>query len=184
MAEPATRYGRPARLFHWIGALIVLTMIPVGLWMVQQGLPRSLQNTLYIYHKNIGVLALALVVVRLGWRLIRGAPAPTGQAWQRRAAALSHTGLYVLLFVLPLSGYVRVRAGGFPIEALDAMGVPALVPRSDALADTAQALHYWAGLALMALVALHFAAALYHALIRRDGVWQRMWPPFGKGSAP
>jgi cytochrome b561 len=87
-----------------------------------------------------------------------------------------------LLFVMPIAGYIRVKAGGFPIESLDWLGVPPLVPRSDALAETAKSVHYAAGIAITGLIALHVAAAAYHGIIRRDGVFSRMWPPFaGRG---
>jgi cytochrome b561 len=78
---------------------------------------------------------------------------------------------------MPVAGYVRVRAGGFPIEWLDALGLPTLVPRSDQLAEVAKNIHYSGSLVLAALVALHVGAALYHGMFRRDGVFSRMWPP-------
>jgi cytochrome b561 len=152
--------------------------------MVQSGLDRGLQNALFIYHKNVGVLLLLLVVLRLAWRW-RNPPPPKPSslpAWQARIAGLTHGALYALLFVLPVAGYVRVKAGGFPIESLDALGVPALVPRSDALAELAKSVHYAAGLAIIAVIALHVGAALFHGIVRRDGVFSRMWPPAG-GSA-
>jgi cytochrome b561 len=81
-----------------------------------------------------------------------------------------------------VAGYIRVKAGGFPIESLDALGAPSLVPRSEALEETAKAVHYFGGIALGAVIAVHIAAAAYHGLVRRDGVVSRMWPPFaGRG---
>jgi cytochrome b561 len=179
MATSADTYRTPARLFHWGMAALVLLMIPAGLVMVQEGLGRSLQNRLFIFHKNVGVLLLILVALRLlyRWR-VPAPPLPEGlPGWQRRAAGASHGLLYVLLFAMPVAGYVRVKAGGFPIESLDALGVPALVPRSDALASAAQTAHYFGGYAIAALIAVHVAGALHHAVLRRDGVFSRMWPP-------
>lgn len=179
MARPDDTYRTPARLIHWGMAVLVLLTIPVGFLMVQEGLARSLQDRLFIFHKNVGVLLLILVALRLIYRWRRPAP-PLPDAlpgWQRRAAGASHALLYGLLVAMPVAGYVRVRAGGFPIESLDAMGVPSLVPRSDALASAAQTAHYFGAFALAALISAHFAAALYHVLVRRDGVFYRMWPP-------
>lgn len=178
MTNPTTTYRLPARLIHWIMALLVLGMIPVGFLMVQEGLSRPLQNTLFISHKNIGVLLLVLIVIRILYRW-RNAPPPKPAhlpGWQVKVAGLTHGLLYALLVIMPLAGYVRVRAGGFPIEALDAMGIPALVPRSDALAASAKAVHFYGALALALLVALHVGAALQHVIIKRDGVFERMWP--------
>ena len=83
---------------------------------------------------------------------------------------------------MPLAGYVRVRAGGFPIEALDAMGIPTLVPRSEVLAEFAKAVHFYGAYAITILVAMHIGAATYHGMVRRDGVFSRMWPPIGPKS--
>lgn len=176
-----TNYSAFSRLLHWVMALLILSMLPVGFLMVQPGWERSVQNALFIYHKNLGVLLLLLITLRLVWRLRHPAPPlpSTVPPVQVRAAHFSHLGLYVLMIVVPLAGYIRVRAGGFPIETLDALGAPALVPRSDALAAVAKSVHYAGGLALAALVAVHIGAALHHRLIKRDGIFQRMWPPFG-----
>ena len=172
-------YGTTARMLHWLVAALILAMIPVGLLMVQDGLDRSLGDALYLFHKNVGSLLIVIIALRLVWRLTHPpAPLPaTMPDWQRRVAGLSHLALYGLMVVMPLSGYIRVRAGGFPIEGLDALGLPTLVPRSKPLADAASSLHELAAWALMAVLALHLGAALHHALIRRDGVWARMWPP-------
>jgi len=174
-------YSGTARLFHWITALLILSTIPAGFIMIQQGIDRSLQNTLFIYHKNVGVLLLFIVLARLIYRWTHPpAPLPTTVPdWQRRIASVSHVTLYALLIIMPIAGYIRVKAGGFPIEALDAMNIPSLVPRSDGLADAAKAVHYFAGLAITGLVALHIAAAAFHGIIKRDGVFSRIWPPFG-----
>lgn len=174
-------YSTTSRLFHWGMALLILATIPAGLLMVQSGIGRSLQDALFLYHKNVGVLLLVLVVARLIWRALTPAPALPDAlpGWQANLARLTHALLYVLLIAVPLAGYVRVRAGGFPIESLDAIGLPSLVPRSDTLAALAKTAHYFAGMAIIAILALHIGAALYHLFIRRDGVFARIWPPFG-----
>ncbi len=174
-------YRRPARWLHWIIAVLVLLMIPAGLIMVQKGLARPVQDALFLFHKNTGVILFGLLVIRVIYR--RRHPAPdlpdSLPTWQRQAAHLSHLALYGLLIVMPVSGYVRVRAGGFPIESLDAIGIGTLLPKSDRLADAASAVHQTAAFLLIAIVALHIAAAMQHAVLRRDGIWSRMWPPNG-----
>ena len=181
MSRTIKAYSRPARWLHWSIALIILAMMPVGFLMVQQGLGRTLQNNLYLFHKNVGVLVLLLVIVRVVYRL-RHAPPRLPRAipaWQRRASAWSHGILYGLILMMPVSGYVRVRAGGFPIESLDAMGIGSMIPRSEAVAAVAKSVHYAGALALVAVLALHVAAALHHGLVKRDGVFERMWPRRG-----
>jgi cytochrome b561 len=172
------RYRTPAILLHWATALLILAMIPAGFLMIQQGLPRPIQNSLFIFHKNFGVLVGMLVLVRLVWRL-RNPPPPLPASvppLQRRIADASHVLLYAAMVVMPVSGYVRVRAGGFPIEALDRLGITSMIPRSDALAEAAKSVHWIAALLLSALVAAHVGAALHHLVVKRDGVFQRMLP--------
>jgi cytochrome b561 len=163
-----------------MAVLIVLT-IPAGFLMVQQGIDRGVQNALFLYHKNVGVLLFVLVLTRLAWRWWR--PAPPAPAhlpgWQARIAKLTHAALYALMVVVPVAGYVRVKAGGFPIETLDALGVPSLVPRSDALAELAKSVHYISALVIAAMISVHIAAALFHGIVKRDGVFSRIWPPLG-----
>ncbi|WP_341863253.1 cytochrome b [Gymnodinialimonas sp. 57CJ19] len=181
MTTPTDTYRAPARWLHWLMALLIIPMIIGGATMIQEGLPRSLQDTLFISHKNVGSLLLLLIVVRLIYRWRNTPPAEPAHlpAWQIKIASLTHVALYALLLVMPLAGYIRVRAGGFPIEALDAMGIPALVPRSDALAAVAKSIHFYGAWALAILLAMHIGAALQHGLIKRDGVFSRMWPRSG-----
>ena len=178
MQTPPPGYSSAQRALHWIIALMILPMIAAGFLMVQQGLPRALGNTLFILHKNMGVLVLILVILRVVVKLRHKAPPlpNTLPAWQRRAAHASHGLLYVLMLVMPLSGYIRVRAGGFPIEALDRLGLPTLVPKSETLAATAKTVHELGAYAIAALLALHVAAALRHHLLLRDRVLSRMLP--------
>ncbi|SFC73367.1 cytochrome b [Tropicimonas isoalkanivorans] len=180
MIEQRQGYSTTARVMHWIIAVLVLLMIPAGITMIQEGISRPLQDTLFLFHKNTGVIVLLLMVARLLYR--RAKPPPplpaTVPDWQRRAAGLSHGALYVLLFVMPISGYVRVRAERYPIEGLDALGIGTLLPHSKALAGFAQGLHQAAAFLLIAVLLVHIGAALQHAFIRKDGVFSRMWPPF------
>ena len=179
--EPAG-YGRTARLFHWITVLQLLGMFPAGAIMVQEGLSRPLQNTLFIFHKNVGTVLLLLVLLRLAWRAISPPPPPPAgmPGWQERLSRLVHRGLYAMLIFMAVTGYVRVGMGGFPLELADWLGVPRL-PRSEAVANAASTAHFWGRFVLLALIALHVAGALQHALIRRDGLMARMWPPLGRG---
>lgn len=179
-----SRYTGTARGLHWLMAVFILLTIPAGLVMVQPGLDRSLQNGLFIYHKNIGVLLLILIVGRLVWRLRNPPPAKPSSLTpiQARIAEFTHIAMYALLFLVPIAGYVRVKAGGFPIESLDALSIPSLVPRSEALVEVAKTVHYGAGLLLIALIAMHIGAALFHGVVKQDGVFSRMWPPVGGGT--
>jgi cytochrome b561 len=176
MPTTVSGYSFVARFLHWTMAFLVLVMLVVGFAMVQQGLPKPLQGALYILHKNTGILILALVVLRFVWRKIDPPPPLPDSAprWQQAIADFNHGALYLLLFLMPILGYVRVKAADLPIESLDAMGMQSLVPASEPLAKLASTLHLAGALALAALVALHLLAAFYHGAIRRDGVYSRM----------
>ena len=181
-APTMSRYSATARLLHWIVALMVLATIPIGTAMLQEGISRSTQDTLFILHKNGGVIILVLVLARIVWRALNPPPPlpATLPAVQRLASKVVHLGLYAALLFMAFTGYVRVTAGGFPIEMLDAIGFPRLAPRSDALADTAKALHNVGRFVLVPLILLHLGAAAYHGAIKRDGIFSRMWPPVGR----
>lgn len=176
-------FGITARMLHWLVAVAVLLMIPAGLIMVRDGLPRAIQDALFLFHKNLGTLLIPVILFRIYLRSRHSAPPLPDHMplWQRRVAAASHLLLYALLVVMPISGYIRVRAGGFPIEALDRLNLPQLIPNSKAVAGFASQLHEVSGYALMALLAVHIGAAMYHAMIRGDGIWERMWPPHRRG---
>lgn len=175
-------YGRTARLFHWITVLLVLGMFPAGAIMVQEGLSRPVQDALFIFHKNVGTILLVLVLLRLAWRAISPPPPPPASMpiWQRRLSGAVHAGLYGMLLFMTVTGYVRVGMGGFPLELADWLGVPRL-PRNEAVADLASTAHFYGRFVLLGLILLHVAGALQHALIRRDGVMARMWPPLARG---
>lgn len=181
MADRPPRYRPPARWFHWTVAVVVLLMIPAGLIMTREGLARPVQDALYLFHKNMGVLLVPVILARIAYRLThKPPPLPASiPGWQRGAARLSHALLYVLLVVMPISGFIRVRAGGFPIELLDRLGVGPWLAKSERVADIAQGIHAVGAFTLIAVLAIHVAAAAQHALIRRDGVWSRMWPVRG-----
>lgn len=175
-------YGIVSRLFHWITVLLILVMFPVGLAMTRAD-PGPTQDTLFIIHKGLGPLVLVVVLLRLGWRLFHPAPPLPADvpSLQRSAAVIVHIGLYVTLIVMGVSGYVRVTTGGFPLEWLEAIGIPPLLPKMEAVSKVAKGIHASAKVVLAGLILVHVAAAVYHGLVRRDGVISRMWPPFSAG---
>lgn len=175
-------YGSAARLFHWITVLLVAVMIPVGIAMIQD-IPRPVQDRLFILHKGLGPVVLVIVLLRLAWRLGHRPPPlpPSVPRLQALAAEAVHWGLYAFLIVQGVSGYVRVTTGGFPIEALLAIGIPPLLPKAEGVAKVASVVHEISAIVLLVLIAMHVAAAAYHGLVRRDGIVSRMWPPLRRG---
>jgi cytochrome b561 len=171
-------YGTTARLLHWIMAVLVIGMIVAGNVMTME-IERPLQDRLFIFHKSTGAVLILLIALRIVWRLSHPAPPLPASVppLQKVAAHVTHVGLYLFLVVMVVSGYVRVTAGGFPIDILDWLGIPPLFAKDEALAATAKSVHAAAKYGLGLLVIMHVGAAAYHGLVLRDGVFTRMWPP-------
>lgn len=174
-----------SRLFHWVTVLLVAVMIPVGVVMTQD-IPRSVQDPLFILHKGLGPVVLLVVLLRLAWRAAHPAPPLPASvpAWQVRAAHGVHAALYGFLILQAVSGYVRVTTGGFPIESLEAIGIPPLLPKVEPVGDVASVVHRISAVCLLLLIAMHVGAAAFHGLVRRDGVFSRMWPPIAPKPRP
>ncbi len=170
-------YTRTAIALHWIMALLILATLPLGLGMTELALS-PLKLKLYAWHKWIGVTVFALAVLRLAWRLSHPAPPPPAgmPAWQRRAAAVLHGLLYVLLLAIPLSGWLMSSAKGFQTVYLGLLPIPDLLAKDEALGDALAGVHAWLNYSLAALLLVHVAAALKHHLIDRDEVLVRMLP--------
>ena len=169
-------YTRTAITLHWLVALLILATLPLGLAMTELALS-PLKLKLYAWHKWIGVTVFGLAVLRLAWRLAYPAPPPAHMpAWQRRAAAVLHGLLYVLILVVPLSGWLMSSAKGFQTVYLGLLPIPDLLAKDEALGEVLQGVHAWLNYTLVALLVLHVAAALKHHLIDRDDVLARMLP--------
>jgi len=178
--QPVPGYTTTARVFHWVIAGAVLVQIPAGVLMTSEPLV-AVQDPIYILHKGLGSVLLVLVALRLLWRLThRPPPFPAYMpTLEQRIAGATHVAIYVALVVQVVSGYVRTVGDGFPIELLDLLGIPPLIPPMPSVAQVALVVHQVTVLVLLALVAVHVSAVLRYHLIDRRPVLARMWPPFG-----
>ena len=177
-------YTRTAIALHWIIALLVFVTFPVGVVMHEMALsPDKLR--MLSYHKWLGVTVFILLVVRLVWRVAHK-PAPLDIAmpqWQRMAATGVHVLLYVLLFAIPLSGWLMSSAKGFQTVYLGVLPLPDLLAKDKGLGDTLSALHQVLNITLLVLVVIHIAAALKHQFVDRDGTLARMLPFLDRSSS-
>lgn len=177
--QPAiARYRWPARLLHWLMALIVICMIPVGIAITyMNGGP--LQDWLYAMHKSFGFVVLVLVVLRLGYRLGHRPPPlpPSVPLMQRVAAEAVHVAIYVILFAMPILGWLGTSAYGAPMSIFGLFDLPPLLAKDEPLSDRLFDLHQTLGLILAGLIVVHVGAALMHRFVIKDTVLQRMWPP-------
>ncbi|MCL4469855.1 MAG: cytochrome b [Gammaproteobacteria bacterium] len=171
------RYTRTAVALHWLAAILIFAAFPLGL--IMSDLPLSpLKLKLISYHKWLGVSVFLLAAARLAWRATHTPPPlpDVMPAWQRRAASGLHFLLYLLLFAIPLSGWLMSSAKGFQTVYFGVLPLPDLIGKDKALGDALQEVHEMLNYGLLALVSAHVAAALKHQFIDRDGILARMLP--------
>jgi len=174
MSEFLKRFTLLQRLLHWLMAICILAMLFIGVGMVSTVMPKYL--TLVSIHKPLGIAILVLAVVRLATRLRYGAPSLPADLPEpmKLAAHLSHYAFYVLMIALPLIGWGMLSAAAYPIVLFGGVTLPAILPQSDSLHALLWNAHYYLAFAFFALILMHVAAALFHGLVRRDGVFEAM----------
>src|SRR6201997_5327117 len=168
------RFTPLQRLLHWVMAVCILAMLFIGVGMVSTVKPKYL--TLVSIHKPLGITILMLALVRLAVRLRYGAPPLPADLPEpmKLAAQLSHYALYALMIGMPLLGWGMLSAPAYPVVLFGGVQLPAILPQSDSLHALLWNAHFYLAFAFFALVLLHIAAALFHALVRRDGVFETM----------
>ena len=174
-----SRYTQPAIGLHWLIALIVFMLFPVGLYMAD--LPVSpTKLKLYSYHKWAGVTVFALALLRVWWRATHAAPPlPASMPrWQQAFAHATHHLLYLLLFAIPLSGWLMSSAKGFQTVYFGVLPIPDLLAKNKELGEQLEVVHMLLNYTMAALLAAHIAAALKHHFVDRDDILTRMLPVF------
>lgn len=171
------RYGVVAQGFHWIVALCVIGLLGVGLYMTSLD-PSPSAFKLYALHKSVGIVVLTLAVLRLLWKLTNPRPRslPTHKNWERWLAHATHIFLYIAIIGMPLSGWIMSSAKNFPVSVFNLFTLPNLVGPSEEIARMAVQFHGLTAWALIAAIGLHFAGALKHHVIDKDGTLRRMVP--------
>jgi len=175
--NPAT-YTRTAIVLHWLIAALVFGMLALGVYMSDLSFsPQKLR--LYNYHKWIGVSLFVLMGLRLVWRLTHTPPPLPAQMprWQQVAAHGLHASLYLILLLIPISGWLMSSAKGVSTVWFGLLPLPDVVAKDRALGETLAQVHQALNIVLVAMIAAHILAALKHQLIDRDGLLARMsWP--------
>lgn len=162
-----------ARVLHWSMAVAILAMLFVGAGMVVSLRHR---DELLDLHRPLGLAILLLALVRLANRL-RHAPPPLPADLPRiqvLAATASHWLLYALMLAMPLIGWAMLSAGGYPVVLVDGVNLPAILPHSPVIYGMLRPLHGVLAYVLFFTILAHLGAALFHAWVRRDGVFGQM----------
>ena len=171
-------YDPVARALHWLVAGLAVVVVSLG-WAIP-GAPRETESRdlLLLLHRSVGLSILALMVIRVLWRLFHPPP-PLPADFPRIEALAAHADyalLYVLFLVMPLSGYLNAAAAGHSVSVFGVVAIPPLVPENDRLSQAAIAVHLTGQFLVYALVAVHVAAALIHRIVRRNTILDRMLP--------
>ncbi|MBL8201505.1 MAG: cytochrome b [Chromatiales bacterium] len=181
MNEPSgtEHYSGVSKALHWLIALLAFSQLAMGKFFEVEA---DEGDSLFGWHTALGLLVLALMLVRLGWRLTHTVPAlpRTTPAWQQVAARATHIAFYVLLVALPLSGWLLTSVEGDPVSFFGWFAVPPLpVPGGEASEDLIEEAHELLGNVLLVLAGLHVLAGLKHHFLDRDDVLRRMLPGSG-----
>ncbi len=171
----ANRWGRMSRILHWSMAVGVIFMFVVGITMINMRLsPMKLE--MFIIHKSTGILLLALITIRVIWRLLNPAPRPSGHLsrGQRKLVFIGQMLMYALLFAIPISGWVINSAANFPLKWYGLFEIPPITDPSIVIEDYAKTAHFVFICMLGTLIVMHITAALHHHWIKRNDILKRM----------
>ena len=180
-----TSWGSIARAFHWGTGALILGMFAYGLWMTEFP-AREDRAYHYAIHASIGISLLSLMVARLIWRALNPTPKPPAgsAAWEITAARLGHLGLYVLVFGTLFAGWFLAGSGKRTLDywLFGIVPMPNMLGTESPYHKFLEEAHELLAYAMIGLVVVHVAAAIWHARVKRDGVLQRM--ATGEPSAP
>ena len=171
------KFGPVAIFLHWAIAACIVLSVAFGLISGYADSAELTQSTMVV-HQSLGVTIFVLALVRVAWRLTHPAPSlPASMPRsQKIAAALTHATLYLILFVMPITGYVGLAARGRPVNIFGLFDLPRVVERSIRTSASFQNVHDNLQYVLYVLLVLHVGAALYHQFVVKDGLLARMWP--------
>jgi cytochrome b561 len=178
----ATRFGLVSKFFHWAVFLLFVNQYVTGVLMMRLERGHTVlgfaQGDYYTWHKSIGVLVLALVLLRIIWRKTTRLPDwPAAMApWEQRALTWTERTLYACMVVMPLSGYVFTLAGGYNFKLFGLVALPQLIAKNAAVASTAQFVHAATAYVIVTAVGLHLALAIKRHAVDKDGFLHRMLP--------
>lgn len=171
-------YAPLLRKIHWATAILFIVAMLIGLYCGLQEPGTSPRRELLELHKSLGVTLFALAILRVIVRLSTPVPAEPASFGPlvRLAARLNHAALYVILFAMPVTGYMFSSAGGYSLKYFWTFSWPRLFAGNKAIAGAGEIAHGLLAYIVYAVVAVHIAATLWHALVKRDDVLARMWP--------
>ncbi|TCV89012.1 cytochrome b [Sulfurirhabdus autotrophica] len=177
----STSYTKTAITIHWLVAFLIIGTFPIG--MIMSDLPFSpFKLQLISYHKWLGVTIFLLAIARLSWRVTHTPPPlpSTMPTWQKHAANSLHHLIYILLFLIPITGWLMSSAKGFQTVYLGVFPLPDLIGKDKALGNLLEEVHQTLNFFFLGVIIVHVGAALKHYFIDRDNILGRMIPFLNK----
>jgi len=182
LTNSATRFGLVSKFFHWAIFLFFVNQYLTGVLMMRLEKGHFVlgldQGAFYNLHKSVGVVIIALVLLRITWRKTTRLPdwPDTLAAWEQTCMKWTERTLYFCMLVMPISGYVFTLAGGYNFKLFGLVQLPQLIDKNASVAKTAEFIHAGTSYLIVAAVALHLGLALKRHRVDKDGFLHRMLP--------
>ena len=178
LKNSSTSYGWPSIVLHWLSAILLFGLFGLGLYMVELDYYDTLYHDSTHWHESIGLLFLGLLVIRLIWQQINSKPEPIApNNVQKRIAKLAHWILYLLMLIIPVTGYLISTADGNTVALFSWFDVPSITGKINNMETISGLAHYWLSIAIVILVVGHIGASLKHHLLDKDNTLKRMLAP-------
>ena len=176
MQDKSTTYSTIGRVNHWLVAVAFIGLLASGWILYLDTLDREAAGELRDMHKAIGVCVLVFGIWRVGYRLVSGFPESVGAApsWQAVSARIAHYILLAGILVMPVSGIARGYFAGRGTDIFGLFSIPGAAVENEALSNLGSAIHFFVGLLVTLVLALHILAALKHHFFDRDATLVRM----------
>ena len=182
MSPPTPRHTRTTRALHWLQAALLLGLVALGWYLTNLDYYDRWYNDALFWHRALGLLvpliAAGQLACRFQRRYCRGGRAElpaAGAPWEQRAAAVTHRTFLLLMFLIPISGYLISTAAGAAVPLPGGLQLPAIAPINAPLRDLATTAHYYLAYTIATLAALHATATAKHHLIDHNPILRRMW---------
>ncbi len=174
LRNTSTSYGVVSIGQHWLMAIVIFALFGLGVWMKGLGYYDAWYHKAPDLHQSIGMVAMALLMLRLCWLSINVKPAALGAAWERTGGMIAHRCFYLLMLMVTVSGYLIPTARGEGFDIFGSIHMPALISLTARQADINGALHRYAAWSIMILATLHALAALKHHFVNKDDTLLRI----------
>lgn len=172
------RYSAVNQALHWLTALCMFAILPLAWVMTSMTAKNPVHDTLFNWHKTLGLIVLLLTLVRIVWRLFDGPPPypPDIARWERALAHAFYSLFFVALLWMPITGFLTSYYGGHPVKLFNLIETPQLLPKDQARSHVFESLHLLGQWLIYGLIVLHLCAVTMHVIWRRTGVLGRMLP--------